>query len=73
VNYEIKTVIRDGEPVRQLKCPKCGKWADLDDDQYYGRVSTFHDVSECGFHETIDFSKLAVPALTPGPEKEPRK
>lgn len=41
----------------KLKCPECGVWMYLDDDQLYGRVSTFHDIPECGYHETIDFSK----------------
>lgn len=41
----------------KLRCPGCGEWASIDDDQFNGRVSVFHDVEECGFHETIDFSK----------------
>ena len=42
----------------KLKCPTCGEWLYLDDDQLNGRISTFHDVPECGYHETVDFSKL---------------
>jgi hypothetical protein len=41
----------------QLRCPGCGKWGDLDDDQLHGRVSTHHE--ECGFHETRDWSEEA--------------
>lgn len=41
----------------KLKCPTCGEWLYLDDDQFNGRVSTWHDTPECGYHETIDFSK----------------
>ncbi len=44
----------------KLKCPKCSEWCYLDDDQFHGRVSTFHDVKECGYHETVDFSKIVL-------------
>ena len=40
----------------KLKCT-CGEWLYLDDDQFNGRISTFHDVPECGFHETVNFSE----------------
>lgn len=46
-----------GEDIIKLKCPKCGVWADIDDDQLHGRVSVHHDVPECGYHETHDYSK----------------
>jgi hypothetical protein len=66
----LRVVIRDGEPVFQLRCPGCGVWGDLDDDQLHGRVSTEHSAgsddrgyassSGCGFHETRDwFSEAA--------------
>ncbi len=57
MKYEVKEVMRDGSPIRKFKCPKCGKWADIDDDQFYGRISVWHDVPECGFHETINLSE----------------
>lgn len=41
----------------KLKCPTCGEWVYLDEDQFNGRISTFHDVPNCGYHETVDFSK----------------
>ena len=41
----------------KLKCPKCKEWLYLDVDQFSGKISTFHDIEECGFHETVDFSK----------------
>ncbi len=44
----------------RLKCPKCGEVCYLDGDQFYGRVSTFHDVPGCGYHETVDFSKTVA-------------
>jgi len=46
---------RDGKEVRVLECPKCKGWGDLDDEQFHGRISTQCD---CGFHETINFSKI---------------
>ena len=56
--FHLRMVVRDGEDVRQLRCPKCGVWADLDDDQYHGRVSVHHDDPECGYHETHDFAAM---------------
>lgn len=58
--YELRTITRDGEDVRQLRCPGCGEWADLDDDQYHGRVSVWHaeDEGGCGYHETHDFASM---------------
>ena len=41
----------------KLKCPKCGRWLYLDDDQLSGKVSVFHDEVYCGFHHTTDFRK----------------
>jgi hypothetical protein len=49
---------RDGQKIHQLKCPGCGKWGDIDDDQFHGRVSTLHE--ECGFHETADWSRVGL-------------
>lgn len=70
----VKTVIQyEGEPpndrrttVWKLRCPVCGVWGEIDDDQLHGRVSIDHtdfvrlksdDPPEgfrCTFHETHD-------------------
>lgn len=50
-------VFRDGEPVMKLKCPGCGGWGDLDDDQFHGRVSVDHTGEGCTYHETHDFAE----------------
>lgn len=62
----IRVVTRDGKPQWQLRCPGCDEWADIDDDQFYGRVSVEHSAgsddqghassSGCGYHDTIDWS-----------------
>lgn len=53
----LRLVMRDGEEIVVGRCPQCGSWAELDDDQLHGRVSTEHATDEggCGFHETIDW------------------
>lgn len=38
-------VVRDGTPVWKLRCPGCGEWADIDDDQFHGRASVDHTVA----------------------------
>ena len=43
----------------KLRCPKCGTWAYIDDDQFYGRVSLQCATPGCDFHETHDLSELA--------------
>lgn len=66
----IRSRIRDGEPVWQLRCPGCDRWADIDEDQLHGRASVDHTVGlegdesdgGCGFHERRDwFSEAARP------------
>lgn len=37
-----------------LKCPGCGEWGALDDDQYDGRISVATE-PDCSYHETHDF------------------
>jgi len=54
MNPEIIEATRDGKPIKKLRCPDCGIFGQIDDDQFHGRVSV---LCECGFHETIDFSK----------------
>lgn len=49
----------------ELRCPGCGGWGALDDDQFHGRVSVDHEGAryagggtwkECTYHETHDFA-----------------
>lgn len=54
--YQLKLVRRDGKPVTKFQCPQCSLWGDIDEDQFYGRVSI--QCPECTFHETIDLSAL---------------
>lgn len=46
---------REGNEVRQAKCPGCGMWGDVDDDQWHGRVSL--DCPECPYHETHNLNE----------------
>ncbi len=47
---------RNGE--WKLKCPTCGYWGYLDDDQFNGRVSVDHtDYENCTYHETHNFAE----------------
>lgn len=50
MDYLIRKVTLDGQDTHKLKCPKCGVWGYVDDDQLEGKVSILCD---CGFHETI--------------------
>ncbi len=60
-------IVRDGQPTRLLRCPVCGVWGEIDDDQFHARISIEHSIgpddlhpdqsygeSGCDFHETID-------------------
>lgn len=48
----------DGKPNVSFKCPSCGSWGDIDDDQFNGRVSVWHGPdSKCTFHETINIKE----------------
>lgn len=55
----LRSVRRDGGIVWQLRCPACGQWADLDDDQLHGRVSMDHTDTGCAFHATHDLLAMA--------------
>jgi len=57
VTFELRLVYRDGVPTQDLKCPGCGRWGEIEDDQFFGRVSVFHDIPGCGWHETHNISK----------------
>ena len=52
---ETKKSILDEKEITKLKCPGCGQWGSIDDDQYHGRISIW---CECGFHETLDIAYL---------------
>lgn len=64
----LRGVLRDGEMIVLGRCPGCGEWGELDDDQFHGRVSTHHDEAEggCGYHDTVDwFERYTAPWATP--------
>ena len=44
----------DGKKTNKFKCPNCGTWGYIDNDQFFGRVSILCD---CGFHETLALFK----------------
>ena len=46
----------DGVRTPRGQCPKCGQWADLDDDQFHGRISIECPTKGCDYHETHDLS-----------------
>lgn len=48
-------VLRDGQGQRQMKCPGCQQWADIDEDQFFGNVSI--DCPNCDYHETINLHR----------------
>ena len=50
-----RAIRRDALLVRQAQCPGCGIWADVDEDQWSGRVSL--DCTECDYHETHNLSE----------------
>lgn len=63
----LKHVKRDGETLWKLRCPQCGHWGEIDDDQLHGRVSLDHTncgityaPSECActWHETHDYTTV---------------
>lgn len=54
---EVKDLDRD-KLITKLKCPGCGQWGEIDDEQLQGHVSI--DCPDCEFHETIDFTSVAV-------------
>jgi hypothetical protein len=49
----LRTVERDGTRVLLGRCPGCGSWGELDEDQASARVST--DCPQCPFHETMNW------------------
>jgi hypothetical protein len=56
--YEIKRVQRDGKTVVKLKCPNCGVWGVIDEDQFWGKVSII--CPECSLHETVSLGLLEL-------------
>lgn len=53
---DVRLVSLDGVLTWKLRCPACGTWGYLDDDQFYGRVSVRCAAPGCSFHETHDLS-----------------
>ena len=54
----IRTIMSDDKLQRQLRCPTCDTWGDIDSDQYHGIVSVFHQKPDgCGYHETVDWGQ----------------
>jgi hypothetical protein len=51
----LRMIERDGQPVKQLRCPHCGLWADVDDDQARGVVSVI--CPQCRHHDQRDWRK----------------
>lgn len=58
---------RDGGRIWKLRCPQCGHWGDIDDDQLHGHISLDHtncgityEPSECSctWHETHDYTTV---------------
>lgn len=58
VMLEVKSVSLDGEQIHKLKCPGCGEWAEIDENQLHGRVSCICD--ECGWHGMVEGVDLNV-------------
>jgi len=54
---EVREKTRDGAKVRQLKCPGCGQWGDIDEDQYHGSVSIECPNEKCSFHATVNVAE----------------
>ena len=59
-------VVRDGEFVRQYKCPGCQNWGDIDEDQFHGTVSI--DCPNCEYHETINVAVMGWRTPLTGPK-----
>ncbi len=55
---QLKQVTLDGRPAWKLRCPMCGTWGYLDDDQLHGRVSTQCPVEGCSYHQTVNWADL---------------
>jgi len=50
-------VISDGKLQISFKCPDCGEWGYIDEDQFNGKVSIFHE-NCCKFHQTINIRQI---------------
>lgn len=57
---DIKLVSLDGVLTWKLRCPVCGQWGYIDDDQFYGRVSIQCQMPGCDFHQTRDLSEAGL-------------
>ena len=48
----------DGSAVWWFRCPDCGTWAEIDDDQLNGRAAIACTAARCAFREAWDLSAL---------------
>lgn len=55
----------EGNDAWLFRCPGCGTWAYLDEDQWNGTVSVDHASMGCpgGYHETHPFGAALVAAI----------
>jgi len=55
---DYRAVLRDGSQEWLWKCPGCGEWGSLDNDQWLGNVSVDHASDGCVglYHETHNFA-----------------
>jgi len=54
---DLKLASLDNVPTWTVRCPQCGRWSYLADDQFHGRLPV---LCQCGFYETHDLSKVAI-------------
>ena len=52
--HRVKQVILENNLMWKFRCPVCGTWLYIDDDQYNGRVEIR---CGCRFYETIDLKQ----------------
>lgn len=60
----IRRGVRNSLDVHLLECPGCGRWRELDDDQWHGRAPVRPCHRPCAYGEIHDFA--AAVAVTGG-------
>lgn len=63
---DVRRVSLDGVLTYKARCPLCGTWGYIDDDQFHGRVSMECGEKGCTFHETHDLSAVVYPTGNQG-------
>lgn len=59
MEVKLRRVLSDDQWIILLRCPGCGEWGEIDEDQLRGQVSTWHEEPDgCGYHETHDFASI---------------